>query len=153
VDAILYTRMGGRPDRTTSPLRIAVPLVSAVMQAVSSPRLAIALAQTGGLSFAHQNQPIDEQAAMVGAVKRHKAGFRHSDINTKPTATLAQVSRLLKAAERDIAVVTDDGSPTGAFASSQDQLRVETAPPGVELRPVPLDGRIATSVVGRYCTV
>ncbi|MFG2041570.1 IMP dehydrogenase [Dactylosporangium sp. NPDC048998] len=103
------------PVGETSPLRIAVPLVSAIMQAVSSPRLAIALAQTGGLSFAHQNQPIDEQAAMVGAVKRHKAGFRHSDINTKPTATLGEVSRLLKAAERDIAVVTDDGTPTGVF--------------------------------------
>jgi IMP dehydrogenase len=104
------------PVGATSPLRIAVPLVSAIMQAVSSPRLAIALAQTGGLSFIHQNQPVAEQAETVSAVKRHKAGFRHSDINIKPSATLGEVSRLLRVAERDIAVVTDDGGPTGVFA-------------------------------------
>ncbi|MET7951054.1 IMP dehydrogenase [Micromonospora sp. NPDC005324] len=99
----------------TSPLRIAVPMVSAIMGAVSSPRLAIALAQCGGLAFIHQNQPIAEQAEMVAAVKRHKAGFRHSDINIKPTATLGEVGDLLAAAERDVAVVTDDGSPGGTF--------------------------------------
>ncbi|MFI2651424.1 IMP dehydrogenase [Micromonospora fulviviridis] len=103
------------PVGGTSPLRIAVPLVSAIMQAVSSPRLAIALAQTGGLSFIHQNQTVEAQAESVSAVKRHKAGFRHSDINTKPSATLGEVSRLLKAAERDVAVVTDDGTSSGLF--------------------------------------
>ena len=96
-------------------IRIAVPMVSAIMGAVSSPRLAIALAQVGGLSFIHQNQPIAEQTAMVAAVKRNKAGFRHSDINIKPVATLREVGELLEAAERDVAVVTDDGSPTGLF--------------------------------------
>jgi IMP dehydrogenase len=96
-------------------LRIAVPMVSAIMGAVSSPRLAIALAQCGGLTFIHQNQPIEAQAAMVAAVKRHKAGFRHSDINIKPSVTLGEVGDLLAAAERDVAVVTDDGSPGGLF--------------------------------------
>ena len=52
---------------------------------------------------------------MVAAVKRHKAGFRHSDINIAPTATLGQVTELLERAERDIAVVTDDGTPKGVF--------------------------------------
>ena len=98
-----------------SALRIAVPMVSAIMGAVSSPRLAIALAQCGGLAFIHQNQPIAEQAEMVAAVKRHKAGFRHSDINIKPSATLGEVGDLLAAAERDVAVVTDDGNPDGMF--------------------------------------
>jgi IMP dehydrogenase len=103
-------RVGEAPS-----LRIAVPMVSAIMGAVSSPRLAIALAQCGGLTFIHQNQPIAAQAEMVASVKRHKAGFRHSDINIKPTATLAEVGDLLAAAERDVAVVTDDGSPAGIF--------------------------------------
>ena len=98
-----------------APLRIAVPMVSAIMEAVSSPRLAIALAQCGGLAFLHQNQPIDAQAAMVGAVKRHKAGFRASDINVKPSATLGEVSALLAAAEHDVAIVTDDGNRDGVF--------------------------------------
>ena len=98
-----------------SAIRVATPLSSAIMGAVSSPRLAIALAQRGGLSFIHQNQPVEEQAAMVAAVKRHKAGFRFSDINIKPSATLGEVATLLESAERDVAVVTDDGSPHGLF--------------------------------------
>lgn len=96
-------------------IRVATPLTSAIMGAVSSPRLAIALAQCGGLSFVHQNQPVAAQAAMVEAVKRHKAGFRFSDINIKPSATLGEVALLLESAERDVAVVTDDGSPHGQF--------------------------------------
>jgi IMP dehydrogenase len=98
-----------------SPIQIATPMVSAIMGAVSSPQLAIALAQVGGISFIHQNQPISEQAGMVAAVKRHKAGFRHNDVNIKPSATLAEADALLKAADRDVAVVTDDGSPSGSF--------------------------------------
>jgi IMP dehydrogenase len=97
-------------------IRVATPLTSAIMGAVSSPRLAIALAQCGGLSFVHQNQPVEQQAEMVAAVKRHKAGFRFSDINIKPSATLGEVAALLESAERDVAVVTDDGSAHGLFA-------------------------------------
>jgi len=98
-----------------SAIRVATPLTSAIMGAVSSPRLAIALAQCGGLSFIHQNQPIEAQAGMVAAVKRHKAGFRFSDINIKPSATLGELTMLLDAADQDVAAVTDDGTPRGTF--------------------------------------
>ncbi|MCB5163359.1 IMP dehydrogenase [Streptomyces bambusae] len=61
-----------------APVRIATPLVSAVMQAVSSPALAAALARAGGLSFIHQNQQIEDQAADVLAVKHeHPADGAH----------------------------------------------------------------------------
>ncbi|MEU4560763.1 IMP dehydrogenase [Actinoplanes sp. NPDC023936] len=103
------------PVGQESPIRIATPLTSAIMGAVSSPQLAIALAQVGGLSFIHQNQPIAEQAGMVSAVKKHKAGFRHNDVNIKPSATLGEADELLRSTGRDAAVVTDDGSPSGAF--------------------------------------
>jgi IMP dehydrogenase len=91
----LSTPLVRHPVGQPASLQIAVPLVSAIMAAVSSPRLAIALAQTGGLAFVHQGQPPAEQADMVRAVKRHKAGFRHSDLNIKPSATLGEVSTLL----------------------------------------------------------
>jgi IMP dehydrogenase len=103
------------PVGQPSPLRIATPLTSAIMGAVSSPELAIALAQVGGISFIHQNQPVAEQAGMVAAVKRHKAGFRHNDVNIKPSATLDEADRLLRAHDHSAVVVTDDGSPSGAF--------------------------------------
>jgi IMP dehydrogenase len=98
-----------------SAIRVAVPLTSAIMGAVSSPRLAIALAQCGGLTFIHQNQSVEAQAEMVAAVKRHKAGFRFSDTNIKPSATLGELATLLRDAERDIAIVTDDGTGNGMF--------------------------------------
>jgi IMP dehydrogenase len=52
---------------------------------------------------------------MVSSVKRHKAGFRYSEINVKPTATLGETTELLSAAETAIAVVTDDGTSHGLF--------------------------------------
>jgi IMP dehydrogenase/GMP reductase len=64
---------------TPSPIRIATPLVSAIMQAVSSPTLAIALARSGGLSFIHQNQPVDDQAADVRAIKMTSAQETDTD--------------------------------------------------------------------------
>jgi IMP dehydrogenase/GMP reductase len=50
-------------------LTLDLPFTSAIMQAVSSPELAIALAECGGLGFLHHNQPIADQAAQVWAVK------------------------------------------------------------------------------------
>lgn len=99
----------------TSPVRIATPLVSAIMQAVSSPTLAVALAQSGGLPFIHQNQSIAEQADDVRMVKRHKAGFRSSEVNVKPSTTLAEVARLLSEVDQGVAVVTEDGTAEGRF--------------------------------------
>ncbi|WP_331766713.1 IMP dehydrogenase [Embleya sp. NBC_00896] len=98
---------------TRSPIEIATPLLSAVMEAVSSPRLAVALAQCGGLSFVHQNQAIDAQAADVAAVKRHKAGFRPGEIHVKPNTTLGEVARLARASGQDFVAVTEDGTAHG----------------------------------------
>ncbi|CAM5274844.1 inosine 5-monophosphate dehydrogenase [Streptomyces spiroverticillatus] len=98
-----------------SGVRIATPLVSAIMQAVSSPELAVALAQVGGLAFIHQNQPVEEQAADVRAVKRHKAGFRTIEVTVGPDTPLGEVARQLSATEQGVAVVTRSGDTEGAF--------------------------------------
>jgi IMP dehydrogenase len=103
------------PAGEQAPLRVALPVVSAIMAAVSSPEMAIALAQAGGIAFIHQNQPVEEQAADIRAVKRHKAGFRHSDLNVKPSATLGEVTALLRRAGQDVAAVTSDGTSGGTF--------------------------------------
>ncbi|MCF0111742.1 MAG: IMP dehydrogenase, partial [Erysipelotrichaceae bacterium] len=66
-----------------------IPMVSAIMQAVSDDKLAIALAKEGGVSFIYGSQSIESQAAMVARVKNYKAGFVPSDSNIKPTDTLA----------------------------------------------------------------
>ena len=56
-------------------LSLNVPMVSAVMQSVSGDRLAVALAQEGGVSFLYGSQSIEDEAAMVARVKSYKAGF------------------------------------------------------------------------------
>lgn len=98
-----------------SSLRIATPLTSAIMQAISSPQMAIAIAQTGGISFLTHNQPIASQARMIGAVKRHKAGFRFSELNVTTTTTLGEFAAQAQAAGGDVAAVTDDGSGHGVL--------------------------------------
>jgi len=60
-----------------------IPFVSAIMQAVSGENMAIALAREGGCSFIYGSQSIEDEAAMVRRVKKHKAGFIESDSNVK----------------------------------------------------------------------
>ncbi|MDD3486463.1 MAG: IMP dehydrogenase, partial [Atopobiaceae bacterium] len=62
-----------------SPIQLNVPMVSAIMQAVSGPKLAVSLAQEGGLSFIFGSQSAESEAAMVEEVKSYKAGFVESD--------------------------------------------------------------------------
>ena len=75
-------------------LSLNVPMVSAVMQSVSGDRLAVALAQEGGVSFLYGSQSIEDEAAMVARVKSYKAGFVRSDSNISPDATLADILAL-----------------------------------------------------------
>ena len=67
-----------------SAIKMNIPLVSAIMQAVSGDELAIALAKEGGISFIYGSQSIENQAEMVRKVKAHKAGFVTSDANIQP---------------------------------------------------------------------
>lgn len=90
-----------------------IPLVSAVMQAVSNDTLAIALAKEGGLSFIFGSQSIESQAAMVRKVKNYKAGFVVSDSNLRPSDTLADVLALREKTGHSTMAVTEDGSPNG----------------------------------------
>jgi IMP dehydrogenase len=96
-----------------SRLSLNIPLVSAIMQAVSDHNMAIELAKQGGLSFIYGSQSIASQAEMVRKVKYHKAGFVESDSNVKPDHTLADVMLLSERTGHNTIAVTDDGSPKG----------------------------------------
>jgi len=73
-----------------------VPFVSAIMQSVSDSKLAIALAEEGGMSFIFGSQSIESQARMVMEVKKYKAGFVESRANITPESTLKDVIELKK---------------------------------------------------------
>lgn len=94
-------------------LSLNIPMVSAIMQAVSGPKLAVALAQEGGLSFIYGSQSADDEAAMVREVKSYKAGFVVSDSTLTPDMTLGQVMEMKERTGHSTMPVTDDGTSHG----------------------------------------
>ena len=94
-------------------ISINIPLVSAVMQAVSDDKMAIALAKCGGLSFIYGSQTIEQQAEMIARVKKYKSGFVVSDSNLRPDQTLADVLALKEKNGHSTIAITDDGSAEG----------------------------------------
>ena len=95
------------------PLTMNVPMVSAVMQAVSGEKMGIGLAREGGIAFIYVSQPIEEQAEMVRKVKNYKAGFVYSDSNLRVTDTMADVVALKERTGHSTMAVTEDGTGTG----------------------------------------
>lgn len=90
-----------------------IPMVSAIMQAVSGEKMAQALAREGGVSFIYGSQSIESQAAMVRRVKATKAGFVGSDCNISPTSTLSDVLALKEETGHSTMAVTDTGLADG----------------------------------------
>ena len=90
-----------------------IPLTSAVMQAVSDDKMAVALAKEGGVSFIFGSQSIESQANMVRRAKAYKAGFVQSDSNLRPDQTLADVIRLKAEKGHSTIAITEDGTPDG----------------------------------------
>lgn len=106
---VKYNKKAGE----TCPLSMNIPMVSAVMQAVSDDKLAIALAKEGGISFIFGSQTIEDQAAMVKRVKDYKAGYVVSDSNIRPDQTLEEVVELSASTGHSTVAVTEDGKANG----------------------------------------
>ena len=124
-------RAGERPA-----LELSIPMVSAIMQAVSGDRLAIALARSGGLSFIYGSQSVESEAAMVARVKGYKSGFVPSDSNVRPDQTLADILALKEKTGHSTVAVTDDGTVNGrlvGIVTSRD-YRVSRMSPDTPVR-------------------
>jgi len=124
-------------------LSLHIPLVSAVMQAVSDDRMAVALAREGGVSFIYGSQSVEDEAAMVRRAKAYKAGFVRSDSNLRPDMTLKDVIDLKERTGHSTMAVTEDGTPEGrlvGIVTSRD-YRVSRMTPDtrVETFMTPLD--------------
>ena len=127
----------------TCPLKINLPVTSAVMQAVSDAGLAIALARTGGLSFVFGSQSVASQAEMVRRVKKYKAGLVQSDSNLRPDATLSEVLAIKARTGHSTIAVTEDGTANGrlvGIVTSRD-YRMTRTPTDAKVRDfmTPLD--------------
>ena len=72
----------------TKAIPLNIPLISAAMDTVTEARLAIAMAQAGGIGVIHRNLSIEEQAGEVAMVKKYESGVVMNPVTISPTATL-----------------------------------------------------------------
>ncbi|WP_367680533.1 IMP dehydrogenase [Candidatus Fukatsuia anoeciicola] len=79
----------------TQTIKLNIPMLSAAMDTVTESRLAIALAQEGGLGFIHKNMSIERQVEEVRHVKKHESGVVTEPQTITPTTTLRQVKELI----------------------------------------------------------
>jgi IMP dehydrogenase len=80
--------------RVTRDLQLSIPLMSAAMDTVTEARLAIAMAQEGGIGVVHKNMSVEKQAAQVRVVKKYEAGVIKDPITVGPDTTIREVLEL-----------------------------------------------------------
>jgi IMP dehydrogenase len=114
--------------RLTRHIRLSVPLVSAAMDTVTESRLAIAMAQQGGLGVIHKNLSIEEQASEVDRVKRSESGMIVNPITLSPSHRIYEALDLMKKYRISGVPITDDGSKEGRLVGilTNRDLRFET---------------------------
>ena len=114
--------------RLTRNIRLCVPLVSAAMDTVTESRLAIAMAQQGGLGVIHKNLSIAEQASEVDRVKRSESGMIVDPITLSPTNRIYEALELMRKYRISGVPITEDGSKEGRLVGilTNRDLRFET---------------------------
>jgi IMP dehydrogenase len=114
--------------RLTRRIRLNTPLVSAAMDTVTESRLAIAMAQQGGLGVIHKNLSIDEQASEVDRVKRSESGMIVNPITLSPAHKIYEALDLMKKYRISGVPITEDGSKEGRLCGilTNRDLRFET---------------------------
>src|SRR3954462_2315617 len=115
-------------SRFTRNIRLSVPLVSAAMDTVTESRLAIAMAQQGGLGVIHKNLSIEEQASEVDRVKRSESGMIVNPITLSPNHRIYEALELMKKFSISGVPITEDGSKEGRLCGilTNRDLRFET---------------------------
>jgi IMP dehydrogenase len=81
----------------TASIRLNLPVISAAMDTVTESRLAIAIAQEGGIGIIHKSMTVEQQAREVSRVKKYESGVVLDPITVTPDTTIRQVIDLTKA--------------------------------------------------------
>ena len=100
-------------SRFTRNISLKVPLVSAAMDTVTESRMAIAMAQLGGIGIVHKNLDIAEQASEVDRVKRSESGMIVNPITLSPRSSVYQALELMKKYRISGVPITEDGRNEG----------------------------------------
>ncbi len=127
-------------SRLTKGIALNIPLISAAMDTVTEARLAIGMAQEGGLGILHKNMEIEDQARHVRAVKKYESGVVKDPITVSPDTTVAELLRITDAhnisgvpvvqgdevvgivTSRDTRFVTEYNQPVSAIMTGKDRL-------------------------------
>jgi IMP dehydrogenase len=110
--------------RLTRTIQLNIPLLSAAMDTVTEARLAIALAQEGGIGIIHKNMPPGAQASEVAKVKRFESGVVKEPITVAPSMTVREVHELTRK-HRISGLPVVDGKRVVGIVTNRD-LRFET---------------------------
>jgi len=98
-------------------ITLKIPLVSAAMDTVTESRMAIALAENGGIGIIHKNNSIEEQAQQVKAVKKYESGVVRDPTIIKSTKTIEELMQLTNELSISGMPVVDDGVLMGIVTS------------------------------------
>ncbi len=116
--------------RVTRGIKMNIPLVSSAMDTVTESRMAIAMAQVGGMGVVHRNLTIEQQADEVRRVKRFESGIVYNPITLTATQTLADAKKL---ADRynvtGFPVVDEDGRVVGIVTNRDMRFASDDATP------------------------
>jgi IMP dehydrogenase len=110
--------------RVSRDISLNIPLLSAAMDTVTETRLAITMAQEGGMGIIHKNMSAVDQATQVAMVKKYESGIVHDPITVTPDKTIREVLELTKANNISGMPVVDKGETVGIVTNRD--LRFET---------------------------
>jgi len=111
--------------KLTRNITLNIPLLSAAMDTVTEARLAIAMAQEGGLGIIHKNMTIEQQATEVRKVKKFESGVVKDPVTVSPQTTVRQVLDIIKSFNFHALPVVDHDQQLMGIVTSRD-LRFET---------------------------
>jgi IMP dehydrogenase len=107
----------------TIPLRI--PIISSAMDTVTESRMAIAMAQKGGIGIIHKNMAIEKQAEEVDRVKRHESGMIVDPITMRPKNKIIEAKEVMKRYRISGLPITDENNKLMGILTNRD-IRFET---------------------------
>ena len=113
--------------RLTRDIRLNIPLTSSAMDTVTESRLAIAMAQAGGLGILHRNMTVQQQADQVRAVKRYESGMVINPVTIRPETTLGEVRQIVAARKISGFPVVDASGKLVGILTNRD-MRFDTDP-------------------------
>jgi len=106
-------------------ISLLIPIISAAMDTVTESKMAIALAQQGGIGIIHRNMPIEKQAEEVDKVKRHESGMIVDPITMRPQNKIFEAKEAMKKYKISGLPITDQNNKLIGILTNRD-IRFET---------------------------